>query len=153
MPEASRARVRQVVRELLFSGVLGGEDEREAVVGDPVPVESPPGTTHSWFTPILRRSELIGYVLLRRDLAPLGYSGFARPQASDLWLDRDAIRSRAARLARPEETAEEPYLSFQSPANRLAWAVPLRGTDGRLRTVFVAGESVFESGPGENITG
>ncbi len=82
------------------------------------------------------------------------YSSFQRrPGALDTcpdaaaWLDPATIRHSALSLAGPGETAGEPYLSFDTVPERLAWAVPLVAPDGASRIVYVAGDFAWEPSP------
>ena len=148
----------QTARKLLRTGVMTDAwTRRNGEVRQALPVEFPKGKLQSWFVPVVYEDRLLGFFELTPELIPDRYSSFQRqegwtegcPAAAD-WLDPETIRRRVAKLLRADETAGEPYLSYDIVPSRLAWAVPVTTAAGSQRVVFVAGEAVFESrGPGE----
>ena len=59
-------------------------------------------------------------------------------------LARRPGKKQIAEKARPGESAGEPVLSYDRGPSRLAWAVRLTRAGGGVRTVFVAGRTVWE---------
>jgi hypothetical protein len=147
--------VRERAKELLASGRMADDwTAMNGVVGHPLVVEHPQGQQHSWFVPVLARKKLIGFLELDLDLTPLRFSSFQRrsgvlegsPEA-EAWLDQEAVKKKAAKLAGAGEVVGEPYLSYDSVPSRLAWAVPIRSRSGKKeRLVYVAGDAVYEAG-------
>jgi len=125
-----------------------------------IAVEFPRGRLSSWFVPVTSSDRLLGFFELRPDLTLIRYSSFQHreaetescPAVAD-WTDPATILARAAKLQRPDETAETPYLSYDAFPSRLAWAVPVSVPAGQQRIIFVAGESVFEGRAPEEFTG
>jgi hypothetical protein len=148
----------QAARKLLQAGVMADAWARKnGEVRSAVPVESPHGELRSWFVPVVYKDRLLGFFELTPEFVAHRYSSFQRregqlescPRAAD-WLDPPTIRRRAASLLHADETAGEPYLSYDTLPSRLAWAVPVTSPARRERIVFVAGEAVFEARrPGE----
>lgn len=127
---------------------------REGKVAEAIAIRTPDGTLHSWFVAVTVNDRIVGFFQLLPDLTPIRWSTFQRredslaacPPAAH-WLDRAAIRDRAAALAGGDETAGPPALSYDRVPDRIAWAVPLVSADGATRTVFVAGAAVWPAGP------
>lgn len=113
-----------------------------ALLGAPIAVRDATGAASSWFVPVVAGDRLTGFVELLPDLTHRRTSRFAEPPPASWWLDPVAIRQRAATALAPDETADEPYLSFDGTPDRLAWAVPVHGA-GADRVVFVAGDAVW----------
>lgn len=118
---------------------------------DPVAVRDSRGAIVSWFVPIVSGERLTGFVELLPDLSLRRTSRFAAAAAplAAAWLDAETVRERAATILGEDETAGEPYLSFDGALDRLAWAVPMRGA-GRSGMVFVAGDAVWRGPEGES---
>ena len=129
------------------------------VAGAPVPVHHRDGRVHSWFVPVTVDTWLAGFFQFLADGTLMRYSSFQRrpdslancPEA-DTWTDPEAIRRQARIGAHAGETALAPFLTFEDEPTRLAWAVPL-AIDGKVvRTVMVAGRSVWEArAPDEDV--
>src|SRR6188474_3412359 len=86
-----------------------------------IAVEFPRGQLRAWFVPVINGDRLLGFFELKPDLTPIRYSSFQRregqtencPAVAD-WTDPATIRGRAAKLLRPGETADTPYLSYDA---------------------------------------
>ena len=151
MTSAHEARLR--VAELLARGLFGDPALRSAAdVLEPIEVRDPDGVLNSWFCPVTIGDRLAGFAQLLPDLTLMRYSSFERrpgdttglPDAAS-WIDPDAIRSRAAAAARPDEELGDPVLSYDTDPARIAWRVPAIDARGRSRTLFVAGDYVYEA--------
>jgi hypothetical protein len=150
-----RRAARQRAVDLLRSGALGADPLPAGFrIGDALPIESPKGRLHAWWAPVLDADRLDGYVTLRPDLTLLGFSRFGGNVGASAWLDPAAIRARARTVARAGESAGEAFLSFDGSPSRIAWAVELvHKKAGTSRTVFVAGEAVWERGLADDEVG
>jgi hypothetical protein len=143
-------RIRAMVARLLESGPYADPGRRGASIADPLLVETPGGDPHSWFVGLTDGDRLIGVFQLLLDGTPMRYSSFERrpgdrsrcPLARD-WLDPAAAAGRATR-SRGGEVVGTPRLTFDRNPDRVVWSTALRSTDGHVRTVFVAGETVYE---------
>lgn len=120
-----------------------------ALLGEPLPVLDGDGRLSSWFVPLVDGDRLVGFVELLPDLTHRRTSWFPRrPDSRDgcppwaWWLDPSSVLEHARAEIRSEETAADPYLSFDGVPDRLAWAVPVQGPHGG-RIVFVAGDSAW----------
>ena len=150
--EREMTRVRARAQELLRGGEAGSSLAMEAgTVGTPIAVRAPGGELHSWFVPVTVGERLAGYFRFLPDLTVMGYSSFQRREESvegcppaEWWVDGEVVRRRAAEKARPGESAGEPVLSYDRGPSRLAWVVRLTRAGGGVRTVFVAGRTVWE---------
>lgn len=151
----SAQRVKRLAKELLASGQMADDWTRsKGVVGTPLPVEQPQGRQRSWFVPILHHDLIIGFFEFDLNFAPLRFSSFLRrsglldgaPDAKK-WLDTNAIKRTAAKLAKGDEELGEPYLSYDRAPSRLAWALPLKTHSRTKRIVYVAGDTVYEAAP------
>jgi hypothetical protein len=144
--------VRAHALRLLAAGAPAGEVlPHGGRVRSPIPVRDPNGDTHSWFVPLTHGGRLAGFLQLLPDMTFLRASTFQRTAgslagcpAADAWLDETTIAARASTRLRRGERAGRPYLTYDRNPTRLVWAVPVTGTGGRERTVFVAGDDVFE---------
>lgn len=150
-PEALAAERAQA---LMSAGGPSALVRREGEVAEAIPIATPDGALHSWFAAVTANDRIVGFFQLLPDLTPIRWSTFQRREDSlaacppaALWLDRAAIRDRAAALARGDETAGPPALSYDRVPDRIAWAVPLVSANGATRTVFVAGAAVWPAEP------
>ena len=159
MNARDRRRARRRAKALVAGG-LGGDAlaQSSGRVLRAVPVWTQPGDFHSWFVPVAIDDRLAGYFHLGDDLVLLGYSSFQRHTGSvegcppkKSWLNRAVIRRTAATLARPEESLGRPYLNFDVRGSRLAWAVDATSADGGKRTIFVAGDAVYDDSAGRGL--
>jgi hypothetical protein len=106
----------------------------------------------SWFVPVTVGKLLSGFFQFLPDLTLMRYSSFQRrddslegcPSAKS-WADVETIRRHAGKSARPGETPGGAFLTYDRAPSRLAWAVALNSPDGTARTVFVAGQAVWEA--------
>jgi len=148
----SRA-IRGAARRLMESGAAGDEPLRRAgAVGEPIPVLTADRRHHSWFVPVTVGDRLVAFFQLLPDATLMRFSTFARqpgrfdgcPPAVQ-WIDPASVAARAESARRADETAGEPFLSFDRTPDRIAWAVPFTDSTGVTRVVYVAGESVYEA--------
>ena len=114
-----------------------------AYLGEPLAVCDAGGRLFSWFVPIVDGDQLVGFVELLPDLnhrrtSHFERSGGGRPPAS-WWLDPDVVVGHARTVMREGERPGRPFLSFDGAPDRLAWAVPVEGSDSG-RVIYVAGE-------------
>jgi hypothetical protein len=143
-------KVRLRIAGLLETGLIGDAAPLEgARVLKPIPVADPAsGNLHSWFVPVAVDKTLAGFAEVRPDLELVRYSSFQRRpgEAADLtdWTDPETIRRHAARASRPDETLGEPILTYDREPSRVAWAVTATDRTGRSRTLYVAGDYVYE---------
>jgi hypothetical protein len=151
----NEARIAQLARQLLTAGAVGDESlRRSATVLPALPVLAPDGTLHSWFVPITMRDRLAAFFQLLPDGTLMRFSSFQRrpgeftdcPFAAD-WLDLYRIKARAEVQRRMDETAGEPFLTYDRSPDRLVWAVPLTQAGGEVRHVYVVGETVYAPPP------
>jgi hypothetical protein len=94
----------------------------------------------AWFVPVTVGEVLAGFFVLNLDNTMRRWSSFQRragalsgcPDAAD-WLSEQRIVARAVQAGAPGEPGE-PYLSYDTVPDRIAWAVPFGS-----RVVFVTG--------------
>lgn len=142
-------------RALLQSGEIGSvAARRSGRVGQPIPVRRPDGGVHSWFVPVTVGDRLAGFFEFLPDLTLMRYSSFQRQEDSvegcppaDSWIDADTVRRRVDAKARPGERVGEPYLTFDREPSRLAWAAILTSPGGATRTLYIAGDAIWEASP------
>jgi hypothetical protein len=150
--------VRRRVVELIEEGLIDGVALRSSVeVLDAIPVADPSasgaGLVQSWFVPVAAGDKLAGFAQIRSDLELIRYSSFPHePGGSDLpdlrdWIDPDTVRSRAEPLKLPDETLDDPVLTYDREPSRLAWAVTATAPDGSSRRLLVTGAHVSEARP------
>ena len=151
--------VRRRAVELLDSGLIGDSALRSsASVHDPLPVfdpsAAPEAQPRSWFVPVAIGEKLAGFAERRPDLELIRYASFQRlegdtagPPDLAAWTDPATIRARAATLTTPDETIGEPVLSYDRSPSRLVWAASAVAPDGQGRTIYVAGDYVYEGDP------
>ncbi|MGH3130255.1 MAG: hypothetical protein ACRDNX_05520, partial [Gaiellaceae bacterium] len=68
----------------------------------------------------------------------------ALPAAGD-WLDPSRILERAKTRAQADERLSPPLMTYDRSPERLVWAVRATDPAGRERTIFVAGDTVYEA--------
>ena len=151
-PEPDVATARRRAQELVEGGEVSGVGLRtRGQLGDPIRIVTPAGALHGWFVPLTMADVLTGFLELTPDLEVRRASTFQRredslagcPSAAS-WLVPDTIRQRAEAKLRPSEKALAPQLSYDRTPARIAWAVPVISASGHERTVFVAGDVVWE---------
>lgn len=144
-------RIRAHAQHLLRDGTIGGTlVVSSGHIETPIPVQAPDGGLHSWFVPITIGNQLVGFFQFLSDGTYMRFSSFQRrtgelvgcPAAKD-WLDLDQIRARAEVERRPDETSSTPFLTYDKSPDRLVWAVHLTDARGAVRSVFVAGQTVY----------
>jgi len=152
-------RIDQEARQLLAEGSVGDAPlRRSATVRRALPVFAPGGGLHSWFVPVTVGDRLAAVLQLLPDRTLMRFSSFQRrpgelagcPAAAD-WLDTGRIRARAEAQRRGNETAGEPFLTYDRTPDRIVWSVPLTRADGEVRHIYVAGEAVYAPPPGGTI--
>jgi hypothetical protein len=151
-PEAKKILKR--ARELLRSGKTGGLTIRKSGhVEQPIPVLGPNRDLHSWFVPVTVGELLTGFFEFQPDLTLMRYSSFQRREdslegcpTSESWIDAKSIRRRIDNDA-PDEKVRELFLSYDKAPSRLAWVVVLESSDGTSRSLYVAGNAVWEATP------
>ena len=128
--------------------------DRPELVGTPLRIRDEHGRDHGWFVPLVDHQRILGFVDLDRDLVHRRTSWFASRPGSDThpppvgwWLDRDVVQQHARPALDDDERMGDPYLSFDTVPDRLAWAVPVSGPSGD-RIVFVAGAAVWSASRG-----
>jgi hypothetical protein len=146
------AHMRALARQLLDSEVFGDEQVRQsAAIAEPLLVVGPHREAHSWLVGLTQNDRLVALFQFLLDGTVMRYSTYQRrpgdlahsPLARD-WLDPESARARVAALARADEQVEGVWLTFDRNPDRLVWAATLRGGEGGRRTLFVAGDSVYE---------
>jgi hypothetical protein len=117
----------------------------------PIPVHSPQGKIDSWFVAVTVEGRIVGFFQLAPDLTLQRYASFLRRPGSiegsplaGTWLDPEQITARASTLLQPGETAELLHMTYDRNPDRLAWQVNVRAPEGVTRTIFVAGEYVYQ---------
>jgi len=153
---AQASRISEAARRLLAQGQVGDEPlRRTGAVLDPLPVLSAADEQRQmWFVPVTVGDRLVAFFQFTLDGALMRFSTFQHhpgdlagcPLAAH-WLDRDQIRGRANTQRHADESIGEPFLSYDGPPDRLVWVVPLTSVDGRLRHVYVAGETAYTPPP------
>jgi hypothetical protein len=148
MPQADPATVVEAARRLLVRPDLADAlVRRSGVVAPPVPVLQPDTLVQvAWFVPVTVEAVLAGFFVLGTDLSLRRWSTFQRhrdslegcPSADD-WLSPERIVARALQTS-GGGTAGTPYLSFDTVPDRIAWIVPVDGSD-----VFVAGTTSWSA--------
>jgi hypothetical protein len=125
-------------------------------------VTGPAGELESWLIAVSVEDRLAGFFRLSPKLELRGYSSFQR-RASSLagcpsarsWLDPQSILERARSSAAPTEDLAPPVLTYDGSPSRIAWAVKATDPTGREKTIFVAGDYVYQKeGPsGQGVGG
>ncbi len=143
--------IRKTVEKLLREGFFSQERVAGLRVGSPIAVIDPTGRQHSWFVPLEIGSKLAGFARLLPSLEPLAVARFQHrsPDYADCpdledWTNRARILELASTLARQDERLSEPVLTFDHYPSRLAWSVEAKSPSGATRTLFVAGNDVYE---------
>lgn len=146
------AGITALARAHLAQGRFGDDYvRRAATLADPLVVTGRNGEPHSWLVGLTVEDRLVAFFQFLLDGTVMRYSSFQRrpgdlsdcPPVGD-WLDPASARDRAARHAQPDDHVDAPVLTFDRNPDRLVWAVPIRRANGQLRTVYVAGSSVYE---------
>jgi hypothetical protein len=155
LSDAGAARAKALARRYLDDGSFGDEQvRRSAAIAAPLLVAGPRREPHSWLVGLTQGDRLVGLFQFLLDGTVMRYSTFQRrpgdlthsPPARD-WLDGEAASARAAARARDGETIEDVWLTFDRNPDRIVWAVSLRGSNGEMRTLYVAGDSTYEPPP------
>jgi hypothetical protein len=120
-------------------------------IGDAMAVVDSEAKLNSWFVPIIVHDRLAGFFQFRPDLTMMRYASFQRRAeslegcpATALWLDETAIRKRFRERAQPGENVGQPFLSYDRSPSRLAWAALFSAADGTTRTLYAAGQAIWE---------
>ncbi|OKY76806.1 MAG: hypothetical protein BM485_01690 [Desulfobulbaceae bacterium DB1] len=152
------AKILAQAQDLLRCGKIGNSMVRKsAIIGTPMEILTLKGDLHSWFVPVTLGDRLAGFFQFLSDLTLMRYSSFQRRDdsiegcpAADSWLDEETIRHLAQKNARPGETVENTFLTFDRTPSRLAWAAVLTSADGKKRTLHIAGQTVWEATKTDN---
>ena len=138
------AEARQLVAKLIETEFIPEPRARDAEL-QAVQVTTPEGEPAGWFVALVIDDRLIGFAQLDEALRFRRYSSFAgaEPKARD-WLESSVVLSRARKQAGANLDLGQPFLSFDTSPDRIAWVVPAIGPDGTGRRLFVAGTEVFE---------
>jgi hypothetical protein len=139
--EASRAR--DVAARLIESGLVDEPLAAEAEL-HAVPIESPDRTRVGWLVGLVVGDRLIGFVQLDEELRFRRYASFARETPANDWLDPETVLARAGAHSRPGEQLATPFLGYDANPDRVAWVVKATGSEGKERTLLVAGTEVIE---------
>lgn len=133
-----------MVADLIEAGFIPEARANQAEL-HAVPVTAPDGSAAGWFVGLVVGELLLGFAQLDEALRFRRYSSFAgaEPAARD-WLESSVVLARARERSSEDLELGQPFLSFDTSPDRIAWVVPATGPDGTGRRVFVAGEAVFE---------
>jgi hypothetical protein len=153
MTHPDPAAIAALARAHLAQGRFGDDYvRRAATVAAPLQVVGPDRRPHSWMVGLTVGDRLVAFFQLLLDGRVLRFSSFQRragdlagcPPARD-WLDPASAREQVIRQAQPGDEVSTPVLTFDRNPDRLVWAVSVtRRADGRTRTAYVAGSSVYE---------
>jgi hypothetical protein len=135
---------RRLVADLIDTGFIPEARAKEAEL-HAVQVTAPDGEPAGWFVGLVIGEMLLGFAQFDEALRFRRYSSFAgrEPAARD-WLESSVVLSRARERSGADLAFGQPFLSFDTSPDRIAWVVPATGPDGSGRRVFVAGKEVFE---------
>lgn len=147
--------IRAQAQSLLRSGKIGS-----ALVGasghieTPIAVNAPDGRLHSWFVPVTVGNHLTGFFQMLPNGTFMRFSAFQHraselsgcPAAAD-WLDSNRIKARAEAQRQPDETSGQPFLTYDRTPDKIVWAVPFTYARGKVRLVYVVGETVYVPPP------
>lgn len=147
--------IRAHAQNLLLGGTIGSAHVvASGRIETPIAVQAPNGRLHSWFVPVTVGNQLAGFFQFLPDDTFMRFSSFQRrvgefagcPAAAD-WIDLDRIQARAEVQRQSDETSGKPFLTYDRTPDRLVWAVPLTKAGGKVRHVYVAGETVYAPPP------
>lgn len=147
------SKILALAQDLLRGGQIGNSMVRgSGIIGTPMEILTLNGDLHSWFVPVTLDNRLVSFFQFLPDLTLMRYSSFQRRDdsiedcpAADSWLDEKTIRHLAQKNARPGETVENTFLTFDRTPSRLAWAAILTSADETKRTLYIAGQAVWEA--------
>ncbi len=151
--------ISETSRQLLARGDVGDEQlHRSGTVAGAIPIIAPGGGLHGWFVPVTVGDRLAAFFQFLRDGTLTRFSSFQRrpgecgdcPLSAD-WIDRERIKGRAEVQRMEDETAGEPFLSFDRSPDRLVWAVRMTDRSGKERLVYIVGDTVYTPPPGDTI--
>jgi hypothetical protein len=153
MSAPDAAAIKALARAHLAQGRFGDDAvRRTATVAEPLTVAGPDGRPHSWFVGLTVGDRIVALFQLLLDGTVMRFSSFQRrpgelegcPPARD-WLDPASARERVIRQSQPGDEVGAPVLTFDRNPDRLVWSVSVKTrADGRTRTVYVAGPSIYE---------
>ncbi|MBV8529428.1 MAG: hypothetical protein JOZ75_14050 [Candidatus Dormibacteraeota bacterium] len=101
-----------------------------------------------WFVPAREGERLVGFHQLRPDLEQLRWSEFVADPGFASWTDPGAVMATAATMLHQGEQLGDPFLSYDSVPDRLAWVVPVLGGDAG-GVIFVAGSAAWRVSGGD----
>lgn len=138
----------------LLNSELAGPVTINCRIETPMAVHAPDMKIHSWFVPVTAENRIIGFFQFLEDGTYMRFSSFQRkpdkltgcPEAAD-WLDPDRIQQHAEVQRRLDETSGTPFITYDRTPDRLVWAVPLTGPEGKVRLIYVAGKIAYTPPP------
>ena len=145
-------RFRRKAQELLPQlEEMGSLVRRLGKVQEPVPIRTPDGKEIvSWFVAITVADKIASFMQFDNSGTLIRYSSFQRQRSSlegcpksNVWLSASYPRKLAKRELGARERIVATFLSYHQNPQRIAWVVKSRDEDGRTRTIYVAGDSVF----------
>jgi len=141
--------------EMLKRGAVGDPQlTKSGQAGPPWLVSTPDHEPHSWLIPVTVGDRFAAFFQFLLDGTLMRFSMFYQrpgdyrkcPIVME-WFDLPGLREKAANHCWPGESAEEPFLTFDRSPDRVVWALPLRGPEGRIRLFFVAGDTIYSPPP------
>ena len=145
-------RIFSKAENLLKSGIA--QDDlvtKKGVIEEPIPVLGVDDALSSWFVGVTVDDFIVGFMQFDSDSTFIRYSTFQRHPSSldgcplaEHWLDSEYIMSKVKDWTKPHEAISAPFLSYDKHPTRLVWMVRVEGRNGKLKTVCVAGEYVYE---------
>lgn len=121
-------------------------------VQTPIPIHEPGNNINSWFVAITAKDRIVGFMQFGRDLKLMRYSTFQHDPTSlkgcpkkEVWLDPNHIMKRARTKASPSDRLSSPFLTYDRNPSRIVWRVKVRSKNGRVRSIFVAGDLVYRA--------
>ena len=149
--------IRAQAQNLLHSGTVGSALViASGHVETPIAVQGPDSRFHSWLVPVTVGEQLVGFFQFLPDGTFMRFSTFERrggdlagcPAYAD-WLDPNQIQARAEVERQPDETIDQPFLTYDRTPDRIVWAVPFTNARGEVRLVYVVGKTVYVPPPKE----
>lgn len=138
----------------LFKGgiTLNPLVQKRGRVEKPIPIYGPKREIVSWFVGVTISDRLVGFIQFDSNLKLMRYSTFQRDPSSlegcpkaRTWLDPNYIKERSRTKASIDDDLEPPFLSYDRNISRIVWVVQAKEKSGHVKTIFVAGDSVYLS--------
>jgi hypothetical protein len=145
------AKLARQADHLLRSGQFGNHTVgKTGQVGDPIPVLDSGKALYAWFVPVTIAERIAGFFMFSPDSTFLRYSSFQHHEGeldtcplAATWIDEKTILQLADKEMFADERVVQLYLSFDGAPSRIAWAVDTEHPDGKSRTLFIAGNSIW----------